>query len=283
MLFSLVLVTLGRTTELANFLAHLERQNYRSFELILVDQSGDDRLKPVLAHFRERFALTHLRSALGLSKGRNAGIPHTCGEVIGFPDDDCWYPGDLLERLAKLFECCPEIDGFTGRIVDDSGAGSLPFGTQAGKLTRLNVWKRANSNSIFLRSGMVKKVGGFDEGLGVGSKTPWHSSEEIDYLLRCIQDGYHLMYDPGIAIIHPNIWSGDYNKLCQRAFGYGAGMGYTWKKHHYPVWFVAYHLLRPLGGIILSMAQRKRYKARFHWLSLRGRWAGWRSTSLTDR
>ena len=43
MLISLVLATYGRTIELIRFLDCLDHQNFRSFELIVIDQNPDDK------------------------------------------------------------------------------------------------------------------------------------------------------------------------------------------------------------------------------------------------
>ena len=46
----------------------------------------------------------------------------------------------------------------------------------------------------------MSRVGGFDEELGLGSGTPWHSGEEIDYLVRALATGAHLEYDPSLVV-----------------------------------------------------------------------------------
>ena len=85
MRFSLVLATVGRTDELRRFLAHLDTQTHREFELVVVDQNKDERLKPILEPYRGKFPILHLPSEQGLSRARNVGIEHARGDVIGFP------------------------------------------------------------------------------------------------------------------------------------------------------------------------------------------------------
>ncbi len=41
-----------------------------------------------------------LRSPRGLSRARNEALPRLEADVVAFPDDDCEYPDDLLERVA---------------------------------------------------------------------------------------------------------------------------------------------------------------------------------------
>ena len=102
MRFSLVLATVGRTEELNRFFASLDYATHRNFEVILVDQNPDDRLNSVLDHYDGRFPALHLRSERGLSRARNVGLRRVTGDVVAFPDDDCWYPPNLLNQVEIL-------------------------------------------------------------------------------------------------------------------------------------------------------------------------------------
>jgi ATP-dependent exoDNAse (exonuclease V) alpha subunit len=46
--FSLIVPTLGRTTEVAKLFASIVDQNRSDVELIVVDQNGDDRIFPLI-------------------------------------------------------------------------------------------------------------------------------------------------------------------------------------------------------------------------------------------
>jgi len=119
--FSLVMGTLGRTQEVGRFLASLQRQIYRDFELFIVDQNPDDRLLPMIDEYRQHFRIERVISPKGLSRARNAGLTHITGDLVAFPDDDCWYPDDLLSYVASRFERDAGLDGLTGRFVDENG------------------------------------------------------------------------------------------------------------------------------------------------------------------
>ncbi|HZC29124.1 MAG TPA: glycosyltransferase family A protein, partial [Gaiellaceae bacterium] len=113
--FDLVVATVGRTEEPARLLASLERQTYRRFRVLLVDQNPDERLEPLTRPGVER-----LSAAAGLSRARNVALARVAAEVVAFPDDDCVYPDDLLERVARRFAAERSLDGLTGR---DDAAG----------------------------------------------------------------------------------------------------------------------------------------------------------------
>jgi glycosyltransferase involved in cell wall biosynthesis len=281
--FSLILATLGRSTELSRFLYHLAEQTYTSIELIVIDQNQDDILSSVLEPYRNKFPINHLKSSPGLSKARNLGLKHASGKIITFPDDDCWYPRDLLYKLRQFFIDYPEIHGFTGRSVDENGLSLHKFDRHSGYLTKLNTWTRTSSIALFFRAEVVERVGYFDETLGLGSGTLWGASEDVDYPLRVLTLGYRLYYDPDIVVYHPYARQAGYETLAKRAFQYGAGIGRVWKKHDFPLWFVSYHLARPVGGALLSLIIGNRSKAGYHWQSFLGRWTGWNSKLLTTQ
>jgi GT2 family glycosyltransferase len=274
MRFSLVVATVNRTAELARFLAALAEQTYTNFELIVVDQNLDDRLRLVLAPYDSRFTIVHLHAALGVSHARNVGLQQSCGEIVAFPDDDCWYPRELLARVAHVLEAHPDLGGLTGRSVDAQGAqsGDARFDAQAGGVSLVNVWRRTCTYTLFLQRRVVETIGGFDETLGPGAGTPWGGGEDIDYPIRALKAGFTLHYDPTIQVCHPSPPA-----LASRAYQYGAGIGRVWSKHHFPLWYVLYHLIRPLGGSLLSLGRGEMPKTQYHWHAFRGRLTGWRS------
>jgi glycosyltransferase involved in cell wall biosynthesis len=242
--FDLVVATVGRTAELGRFLDSLNAQTHRDFRVLVVDQNTDDRVVPLLEGRAER-----LRSAPGLSRARNMALPELTGDVVAFPDDDCVYPPDLLARVAARLN---GLDGVTGRE---------PWWTaRAATLTRDNLWNRAISFTIFLKRDVVERVGPFDERLGL----PSSSGEEIDYLIRALDAGARIEYDPTIVVEHPR-------KDADVATRDGESIGYLLRKHRYGPKTVARMLLRPAAGMLVHPR-----RARFHAATLRGRWRGYR-------
>jgi glycosyltransferase involved in cell wall biosynthesis len=249
--FDLVVATVGRIDELARFFASLDRQTHRDFRVLVVDQNDDDRIVPLLAD-----GMVRLRAPRGLSGARNAALPHLRAEAVAFPDDDCIYPDDLLERVATRLET---LDGVTGR--------EPWWTTSAAGLTRDNLWNRAISFTIFLRRDIVERVGEFDESLGL----PASSGEEIDYLIRALDSGARVEYDPAIMVDHPRK-AIDARAVAARD---GASIGYILRKHRYPKRTLARMLARPLLGAIAHPR-----RAGVHLATLRGRLRGYRGEEL---
>jgi GT2 family glycosyltransferase len=269
--FDLVVATVGRTEELERFLGSLEAQTHRRFRVLVVDQNADRRLEALLAA-HDGLDLEHLRSELGLSQARNRALRELNGDLVAFPDDDCVYPPDLLERVASRLAEEPELDGLTGRAVDATGSSTTSWKLDVADLTDTNLWNRAISYTIFLRSELVERVGGFDEQLGLGSGNPWSSGEEIDYLVRALQTGARITYDPSLTVVHERRRLTP--SLCYRD---GASLGYILRKNRHSKQEVARRLVRPVGGIFRSLVHLDLKGVKFHAASLRGRVVGLRS------
>jgi glycosyltransferase involved in cell wall biosynthesis len=275
MRFSLIVPTIHRTGELSRFLASLALQRHKNFELIVVDQNPDDRVVSVLSPYANRLSMLHLRSKQkGASRARNIGLRHASGDAVAFPDDDCLYPPDLLSRVDSTFTRRPEIDGLTGRLIDEDGRdSSARFDARAGALGKISVWARAIEATVFLREECVRELR-FDESLGVGAGTEWGAGEVTDYLLRLLEMGKSLQYDPDLMVIHRPFVSAYDDRAMRRAFSYGCGMGRVLRMHKMPLWFKAKWLVRPLGGAMLSAAALSLPKARLRWCTFRGRLKG---------
>jgi GT2 family glycosyltransferase len=275
--FDLVVATVDRVDELQRLLASLEAQTHRDFRVLLVDQNDDGRLELVLQR-QAGLDLVHLQAQPGLSRARNAALAHVARDVVAFPDDDCVFPPDLLERVARRFAEHPDLVGLTGRATDQGGTSSSSWSTDASLLTRENLWNRAISFTIFLRRSVVENVGGFDEALGLGSMRPWSSGEEIDYLVRALDSGARVDFDPSIVVVH-ELKSLSPATLRSTGARDGASVGYILRKHRYPRRTVGRMLLRPAGGALLALAQRDGTRARFHLATLLGRLRGYREST----
>lgn len=273
--FSLLLSTVVRVGEVERLLDSLVGQTYTCFELIVVDQNEDDRLGAILARFAQTLTIHHVRSPRGLSRARNAGLPHCQGDIIALPDDDCWYPPDLLENVVRAFTRMQHVDFFAGRAEDGQGRDSQArWSRHPRPISARNAWHCAISFAIFFRRGVMERVGEFDERLGVGSGTPWGAGEETDYVLRALNVGARGFYEPSCVVYHPQPVITFDERSFSRARSYSRGMGFVLRKHGGGAH--AMRLLgRPLAGAALAFATLRFAKAKFHWLVFKGRCLGY--------
>jgi GT2 family glycosyltransferase len=277
-LIDLVLPTIGRTTELERFLASLAAQSYRSFRLILVDQNEDDRLSPILSPYEDAFPLIRLVSQPGASRARNAGLREIEGDLVGFPDDDCWYPANLLETVVEQLAIRAELDGIGGRTIDEAERSSFVRWADADQpqpITHANVWRTAVAVTIFFRRPVVDAVGGFDEALGVGAGTRWGSGEETDYVLRALAAGFRIGYDPGVTVFHESPDPPFSRVAARKGFAYGMGHSRVLRRHGFGRSFAAYRIAQLVGAAAYFVARGQLGRARFYWAMAVGRAAGW--------
>jgi glycosyltransferase involved in cell wall biosynthesis len=273
--FSLILPTIGRREEPERFLASLAAQTFRGFELIVVDQNPDDRLAPVVDAYGDLYPILHLRTKrVGASAARNEGLRYSRSDFVAFPDDDCRYPSDLLEKVARFFDRHPEVDGLTGRLIDEQGQSSiLDFDLDPGPLDAINIWTRSIEATMFLRGKNARRFR-FDETLGRGSGTAWESGEGTDYLLQLLSEGASLYYEPTLNVIHPHPVPPYDAKAMRRAYEYGCGRGRVLRKHEYPLRERAKTLVGPLKRAVACAANLRTAEARYYWNVFRGRSRG---------
>ena len=285
MRFSLILATVDRVEEVKRLLVSLQAQTHRDFELIVVDQNSDTRLKPVLEPYMKDFSILHFHvpQERGASKARNVGLRHASGNAVTCPDDDCWYPPLLLEKVACFLNEHPKVDGVSGCLASDPVVleQSPPNPTPSGYFIRtpLQVLQVPGMVGLFLRTPVIEAVGEFDETLGPGAGTPWGSGEDTDYHLRILNEGFVLFTNPDIVVFHPEVefyYTG--GRDLDRSYRYGAGRTRVWKRHRLPLWYFIYEVSRSWGGVVLSLVQGRGYKATWHWGAFRGKLRGWFSS-----
>ena len=271
----LVVATVDRTEPLDALLQALGEQTHGDFRVLIVDQNDDDRVENVLSAHRDLEVL-HLRSARGLSRARNVGLAHVGAPIVAFPDDDCLYPPDLLERVARRFGADRGLDGLSGRAAAGDGRAVGRWPAQAATITPDTVWHTANSHTMFLRRELVERVGAFDEALGLGAPTPWSSGEETDFLVRALRLGARIEYDPSLVVTHPlkPVSSAGLVALGRRD---GASVGYILGRNAYPPRTIGRMLVRPALGALVSLVLLDRTRARFHAATLAGRIHGVRA------
>jgi glycosyltransferase involved in cell wall biosynthesis len=245
---SLVIATIGRVNELEVLFKSISSQSYPLLECIVVDQNVDDRLRETLDSWSRVLSIRRLRSTPGLSRARNVGLKYADGDIVAFPDDDCWYADSLLHDVAGWFESHPDYGILTVGAEDQAGVSSGNRWIQSHcEIEPINAFRTTFSSTIFVRRSAAAREVRFDESLGVGAGTAYSCGEETDYILELLKKGERGYFDRRLHIYHPkrDMLSGQVDQA--RAAAYGRGMGYVLRKHsHMAIWlgFMAYDLVR---------------------------------------
>jgi glycosyltransferase involved in cell wall biosynthesis len=234
-------------------LESLTQQDFGDYEVILVDQNDDDRVQGVITDFIDRVPLIRTSSPKGASRARNAGIPLASGEIIAFPDDDCWYPRGLLKNIDQWFRDYPRYSILAVGAVDEAGISSGNRWVQnCCDLHPINIFRTTFCSSLFLSRDALGNAS-FDEGIGPGSSSIFGCGDETDFVLKILNSGFRGRFDRTWQIGHPRRDMLSDGVSNGRAVTYGSGMGRVLRKHSlFMLWIglLSYDLLR--GLIVFS-------------------------------
>lgn len=137
---------------------------------------------------------------------------------MAFPDDDCTYSKDLINKvLYVLGEENPMILSIP--IINDQNQRIILKKTKDKNLSVFNFWSSACSSSIFIKydNRIV-----FDQNFGVGCPTIFQSGEDSDYIYKYIHfnPNEKKIFRNIDGICHPEI-KYDISKTISYAIGKG--------------------------------------------------------------
>lgn len=269
---SLVLCTYGFNKLIYKFFDSLANQTYNNIELIVVDQNKDFKIKNIIKDKKFDFEVKYLRSAKGLSKARNKGLKHITGDIVGFPDDDCFYKNNTLEKIALSYKK-NNCDGLIIKAKNSVVSGrELHKNEKSRFINKKEVFKLVHSISLFLSAEIIKSVGGFDEKLGLGTDTCFIGQEDRDYPLRALQQGFNLYFDNNIIVYHP--WDDEQlereKEFLLRSYGGASAEMYIINKHNFSFIFKIKRLFRKVGGTIYYLLKFNLYKSKASFNGLKG-------------
>ncbi|MGZ4956112.1 MAG: glycosyltransferase family A protein [Methylobacter sp.] len=275
---SLVLATLGREQELADFLKSLINQTYKDFELIIIDQNKDGKIDAIVEPFKSCLDVMHVKvDFTGNARARDYGIGLAHGRIIAFPDDDCAYDRNVLKKVVAEFKRRPNLSILV--------AGSYEFSS-----SRFSMGVNSDSAQYFSRFRMMgvefthffdqKKIDGkqfyLDHDFGIGSK--YSGAEGFELLYRLLRAGSTAFYTPEIKIYHPDK---DHYKLgTGRMLMYSTGIGaYIRKFANQQDAFILYYIVRkmfvaPILKMMLALVLLNPKKLAYSFYNFVGIWRG---------
>jgi ADP-heptose:LPS heptosyltransferase/glycosyltransferase involved in cell wall biosynthesis len=241
-------------------------QEFKDFEVLVVDQNLDDRIVSVLERYQSKLNISRIATPArhGVSSGRNDGWRQARGECIVFPDDDCWYPRWFLRKgLELLDQTGAEL--ISGRSANEKGDTiNGRFSRRARRITRQSVWTTQAEWVTFYRRGLLEHLGGFDEELGIGSEVPWQAAEGPDLILKAVHNGCFCYYDPALYGFHQEYDLDDPTGAMEmKGRMYGRGMGYVLRRHECGTLAFIHWASRPLATVLLSIVTGRFHRAAY--------------------
>lgn len=197
-LVSVVIPNYNHARFLGDAIRSVLNQDYRGFEIVVVDDGSTDDSREVAAGFGDRIRYIHQTNA-GLSAARNTGIRAAQGSLIGVLDADDMYEPMFLDTLVNALKSDPDADGvYCGYQFVDETNDLLPQVENRPVSSDKLYEALLDGNflvpeSMFLRRTVYDEVGLFDEAL--------RACEDWDVWLR-VTKKYRIIHAPRILTRH---------------------------------------------------------------------------------
>lgn len=226
MKYSIIIATINRSDLINKCIKSIKEQEYKNYEIIVVDQSDDIKTKKIVDKY-ENIKYIKIKPN-GLSNARNIGIMHSSGDYICLLDDDAEYSKNFLKNINE-FLSNNNVAIVGGKVKDKKTGQVFLTGMQNSikKLSEDNIEDYLVSTALVIDSKLLKTINGFDENFGAGSR--YGSGEETDLILRIYYNNKNIYYYPYAIVYHPYE-----EKDCvslSKIYSYGIGYGALVKKH----------------------------------------------------
>ncbi len=272
---SLVVATLGRVEPLRRLFASLAAQSHRDFEVLLADQNPPGYLDAVLDEFTDLPIAVNPTPPRGVSAARNAVLPQADGDIIAFPDDDCFYEPDTLAQVVHFFADHPEYDGVLAHWMHPGAClpPSIELASTTVPVRRTSAFVRGETHVQFYRHGAVRRWGALTKssdqapacpGDAVRTQTIFCEVLEAEFLVaRC--DAIHTRH-PAPDMTDPS--------LVSKMHSYGLGRMHVLRKHRFPLWFRLANVVYPLAHLPLDLSHYGWAAVRYRLAMFQGRCVG---------
>jgi glycosyltransferase involved in cell wall biosynthesis len=181
--FSIVICAYNRAKILPRALSSLLDQEFKDFEVLLVDDGSDDDIYSVYKNFRKKLpSLRYMyQNHKGLPKARNLGISSSKGRYITFLDSDDSYESNHLKSRYELLTAHPEVELLYGgvRVV---GNPFVPDLNNPGEMILIE--KCIVGGTFFFTKDLSRKLNGFRD-LKYGDDT--------DFFMRAKELGANIL------------------------------------------------------------------------------------------
>lgn len=232
--FSFVIGTLNRANELNYCLESLFLQDYKNFEIIIIDQSKNNLTEKLIKSYHDKRIIYRHVKFKGLSRARNVAIAISTGDYICLTDDDAYYSMNYLTTLKKYYSINPNtiITGYMWDAVKKKDFIDYSNVKEGKPLTIRQIIRFCPSPALTFPKSIFDSIGGFDDNFGVGAK--YGAGEETDFLLRAVWNKYNILHFKDVKVEHPHKYASiavDENAEIKKANTYPYGIGAMYKKH----------------------------------------------------
>lgn len=200
---SIVIPTHNRPERLANALRSVLVQEYRNFEILVVDDGSHVSYESILSIFVGDIRYFKHSAPEGASEARNTGIKAAEGQWIVFLDDDDELAPGFLNSVAKLIDKSSDNFDFLWSNVRYDHYENDTFKYSSFKIFNKNYKEirdlYADVLSIGIGCGIVVKKSCFSE-VGLFD-TSFRVCEDIEFFVRLLSRGYRPKHLESLGVI----------------------------------------------------------------------------------
>lgn len=194
---SVVISTYNRSNLLPQAIQSVLAQDFRDFELIIIDDGSTDETRQVVDRFVDPRIRYVYQTNAGLAAGRNTGIRESRGKYIAFLDDDDLYQQDNLAIQTAFLKDHPEVGWCSGGFLITDMRGQVLDKQQpwdAFPDLRVRTWLFACPtcpSAVMVDRVWIDRIGGFD--------TQHEATDDWDAWLRLAQAGCRMAWVKTVA------------------------------------------------------------------------------------
>lgn len=252
MLIQLIVTTQSLDNKFDRFITSIINTKNINLHIIFVNQTCKDyQWKGDLNNIKFTQVFSEFVS---LSVARNIGLDNLikCDDfVLGFPDDDCWYPELFFEKLLNQFTEL-QANILSLNVCDpyvNQNLGNRPKDIQE-KINYLNIFKLPISVGLFFHikdNNLVK----FNERFGIGTNN--YSGEETIFLAHFLKNKYKCIYNGNLSVYHEIYHEHSSDKLLKYAYGSSKTIKYLTRTFSVKYFICLIDLiLRSISGFIFK-------------------------------
>lgn len=254
---SAVIATYKRRVELERLFDSVIRNSIDRIELIVVDQNLDGLIDELIADFKDRLDIQHIKmTEANQSKARNLGASRAKYPIICFPDDDCWFDNHALNNVINYFDNNPSTDLLIINWKQNPIIHNQSFTVT---LKHLVTFRSVGYVTYvqFFNKGIFQKLGGFVETIGIGKYIG--GGEDSELVFRAAKQNLSIYYHAGIGVNHKYIPVTTRDLPVIRARQRAMGLMYA--EYNVPGFVVVKGLAAPLikAAFCLNIRKAKEY------------------------
>lgn len=207
-LVSALVCTRNRGESIVPTIESILQNDFSFFEVIIIDQSTDDRTESALSKWLNHTYVKYISSdSIGKSRALNLGLTLAAGEFVLITDDDCIVPVNWISSIVDIFLSHPEVAIAFCNVTaapHDASKGFVPAYERIDDYIASSIREKNKVRGIgaglAVRKQAVQEIGGFDEQLGPG--TEFGDCEDGDLAVRILLTGWSIYETNRVSVIH---------------------------------------------------------------------------------